>query len=732
VYGGSTYAGAPYAGGESEPTDVEITLPIFGNVATAFAPKIKTTYPVDPEDPIFDPEAPEYIPDAVPGESSDLYGVSVDLVDLEGATEPISWLSADWQDQLDSDGAGSVSVDETTAVAGLNLLRFYLHGIAAFQAIIDSVEPVIVHEGEEHDQIVGLRGRGAIALLENAAVWQTAVAPSLGLNSRPLSDVRYFNYAEVTLDDTMWGGAYATYPDYDGANLFGRPKGMKDGTGSGAKWVWGIPGGVPVPGGYNYFRQYFDYDGPPRVVRIEAAADDELELWVDGVPILEITGVYAGGMKYTTFELTPGTHLVAVRGRNRNALRAGIIWSIGTMDPRGRFVDVIAHSDSGQASQFDPGQIYPCLALAYPDEPPGFTIGRAWRIMYLEAQARGEIPYIGDTIDEVVDYNGTPWSVTSELSVRLDQSLLDVARMWGETYWDIVMSPATLDLIACLKGQLGSNVPVTWDPGVELLLDQRTKTTAPTVALIRYDGGRIEVEHPDVATKGRMVRALSMGHIKSPAQAKREGKAYLDAAKRREETRAIQIDAMTDLDDDVYRGARVGDSPLITGQRQRIHGINVTGEDGDYSVTPEIISSQQTREERHFINAKQMNPGGAAGRSRAVTPAPDINFPAGQDGQEYPLGFSWQEAPGVVSLYIMADDGVTPILITSLNPPAGGRAKVTIDPPVRINELTQIFLNVGGIVPSQQKRTDEGIWIMEFRVDRDVDPTRGTADVYIA
>jgi hypothetical protein len=80
----------------------------------------------------------------------------------------------------------------------------------------------------------------------------------------------------------------------------------------------------------------------------------------------------------------------------------------------------------------------------------------------------------------------------------------------------------------------------------------------------------------------------------------------------------------------------------------------------------------------------------------------------------------------------MADDGVTPILITSLNPPAGGRAKVTIDPPVRINELTQIFLNVGGIVPSQQKRTDEGIWIMEFRVDRDVDPTRGTADVYIA
>lgn len=825
MYAGVAYAGAPYAGSSGAPTDEEITLPLIGNVATAFAPFISTTYPAfDPDDwpnevqtitvggsgltsftLTFDGQTtgsipadatasqvytaliglsniepdevnvsgpaggpwvvtfqnglghqdvplmtatptggtgtvtpvettagveppPWWTPDAVPLGSADPYGVSVEMLDLDGNAAPVVWLSADWQDQLASDGAGLISVDETTAVAGENLLRFSLHGVKAFQAVVDSVEPVIVHEGEEHDQIVTLRGRGALTLLENASVWQTSVPPSLGLNSRPLSDVRYFNYAEVFLDDTWWGGAVATDPDYDGANLFGRPKGMKDATGSGAKWIWGIPGGVPVPGGFNYFRQYFDYDGPPSVVRLEAAADDEVEIWVDGVPILEITGVYAGNMKYTTFELTPGTHLVAARGNNRNALRAGIIWSIGTMDSRGRFLDVIAHSVPWNSPS---GSHVGSNALAYPPEPPGITIGRAWRILYLEAIERGEIPYIGDTIDEVTDYNGTPWAITSELSVRLDQSLLDVARMWGETYWDIVMSPSTLDPIACLKGQLGSDVNVTWNAGDELLLDQRTYTSAPTVALVRFDGGRIEVEHPDVATKGRKVRAISLGHVKSPAQAAREGLEYLESAKRREETRAIQIDSQNDLAQDVYLGARVGDSPIVSAVRQRIHGINVVGEDGDYTVTPEIISAQQTVEERLYIASTQMSPGSAAGRSRAVKPAPDINFPAGQDGREYPLGFSWEEVTGEVQLLAYLGDGTTATVIATLNPIPGTRGKTVIDPPVQINELTNLAVSVGG-VRSQLKRTDEGIWLMEFKVDRDFDETRGTAEVLIA
>jgi hypothetical protein len=51
MYAGTLYAGAPYAGSETEPTNEEISLPFIGNSATAFAPSITTTYPVfDPDD----------------------------------------------------------------------------------------------------------------------------------------------------------------------------------------------------------------------------------------------------------------------------------------------------------------------------------------------------------------------------------------------------------------------------------------------------------------------------------------------------------------------------------------------------------------------------------------------------------------------------------------------------------------------------------------------------------
>lgn len=45
MYAGSVYAGVPYAGFGIEPTNETITLPFIGNVATAFAPFISTTYP---------------------------------------------------------------------------------------------------------------------------------------------------------------------------------------------------------------------------------------------------------------------------------------------------------------------------------------------------------------------------------------------------------------------------------------------------------------------------------------------------------------------------------------------------------------------------------------------------------------------------------------------------------------------------------------------------------------
>lgn len=719
------------------------TVTFINDLGHQDVPEITTTptggtggVDVDTTVPGVDPP-PWWTPEAVPlGPTWDA-GITVEQVTiLPGASIPVTgapltgtW-DKNWQDQLLTDGSGGLSLDETTAVEGETVLRFSLEGATAFQVLVNQIEHIIAAEGEEHDQIYNLSGPGAIALLANASIAPEAGFPVDQYERRTskghISDIRYFNYSSQHFDDALWNPAVATAPEYDTLNLYGRPVGMKDATGSGAQWLWDRHSAENVPGGDVYFRQWFD-DGrgpndPALVVRVEAAADDELELWIDNVPVLEIKGVYAGGMKWIAFDLEPGTHLVAWRGRNRNALRAGTIWSIGTMTSRGFFDDVIAHSDSADA-----------VCLGYPSAPPGFTVGQAFRQLLLEAQGgtRIEIPYLTTSFGSFYDSDGTPWPIRSDLSCRIDASLLDAVRSWGESQWEVAMASYGFEFHAWIKGQRGTDVNATWDLGDEIVSLTSVKTATPNVAIVRYDGGRVEVKHANADTQDRRVVNLNMGHIKSATQARREGIAYLDAAVRRSETKTLELDVVG-LDDQVYTGAWVGDSPLTNGERLRIHGITVTENEDEYTVVPEVISAALTAEERSWYQSKQMNPGAATGTSRAVSPAADIQFPEGRDGQEYVLPFSWEnQTNSIVYLYIMDTDGVTPILVASLNPVAGDGDRTVIDPPVEITDQTQVFIQVGSS-PSQQKRSDQGIWLMEFRVDRDPDPARGTAEVLIA
>lgn len=706
-----------------------VILPILGNSPTVFSPDVLQYWPA-----VLPPEAPE---DAAPLGPMWTPGITVEQVTLADVATPITdaW-GKTWQDQLETDGSGGLSVDSTTAVEGETVLRFSLEGRTAFQSLVASIEEIVVADGEEHDQVFNLSGPGAIALLANASIAPEAGFPvdqyERRTSSGTISDYRYFNYSSRYLDDSLWAPAVATAPNYDEHNglfpgNYARPKGMMDGTGSGAQWLWDRhSGGGSVPEGDVYFRQWFN-DGrgpndPAQIVRIEAAADDELELWIDNVPILETTGIYHGAMVWTSIDLPPGAHLVAWKGRNRNALRAGTIWAIGTTTSTGAFDTVIAHSDSASA-----------VCIGYPATPPGFTVGQAFRQLMLEAQGgtRGEIPYLTTSFGSFYDSNGTAWPVRSDLSCRIDGSLLDAVRSWGDSQWEVAMASYGFEFHAWIKGQRGTNVSATWQTGNEVVSKTRSHLMVPNVAIVRYEGGRVEVKHANAATQDKRVVNLNMGHIRTASKARSEGLAYLDAAVRRQETMTLELD-ITNLDEQVYAGAWVGDSPLTDGERLRIHGINVAEAEDEYTVVPEVVSAALTLEERMFYMPKQMGPGGASGTSRAVSPVADVQFPAGSAGVEHPLGFSWESASGVVSLYIMDIDGVTPIFVGSVNPAAGTRAKITIDPPVRVSAITPIFINVGGVVPSQQKRSDQGIWIMEFRVDRDVDPTRGTAEVLFA
>lgn len=673
---------------------------------------------------------PWWTPDAVPLGPADETGITVDVIALEDLL-PIPTTGAVgkfWQDQIATDGSGGMQVEDTDAVEGETLLRFSLNNHTAFQVLVTEIEDVEVAAGEEHDQWKSLTGPGAIALLARASV-----APEFGFpvdeserrtSVGMLTDVRYFNFASRYLDDSHWKPTVYTPPDYNGANLFGRAVGMSD---LAAQELWDRPSGVPVPGGDVYFRQWFndgrDANDKPMIVRVEGAADDEMELWIDNKPVLEITGVYAGGMKYTMIELPPGEHLVAWRGRNRNELRAMTVWSIGTVDSKGRFDDIIAHSDSADA-----------ICLGYPSTPPGFPVGQAFRILMLEAQGgtRQEIPYLTTSFGSFYDSNGTPWPVRSDLSCRLDSNLLDVCRAWGESYWDIAMASYGTEFHAWIKGQRGTNVFGEWNTGVEVTSKTKVNKSVPNVAIVRYDTGLVEVRHPSAkpfGAKDPNVISLQMGHIKSATAARREGVSYLESAARRAQNITLTLDVPYTLpQNQVYSGVWVGDSPLVDGERLRVHGINVAEEEDLFTVTPEVISAALTAEERRAVQFIQMSPGSGRGTSRATSPAADLSFPAAREGSEFDLPFSWEEGDADASVVLRAGSTT----LATLDPAPGVTESYVLPVAHRISAGTKITVDAGGSEPSMQKTTDKGIWIMEFVVDRDVDPVRGAASVKIA
>jgi hypothetical protein len=100
-------------------------------------------------------------------------------------------------------------------------------------------------------------------------------------------------------------------------------------------------------------------------------------------------------------------------------------------------------------------------------QPPGFTVGMAFRLLFQSAQAQGHLPGWSLGFNDVNDSAGNPWPKTEELTAKVSDTLLAVIRNWhDEGHWDVAARASTRVLDAWVWQERGNyhlgGTPLTW------------------------------------------------------------------------------------------------------------------------------------------------------------------------------------------------------------------------------------------------------------------------------
>lgn len=416
----------------------------------------------------------------------------VDVLDADEtpALEAAPVVDATYSEE-DSDAAAfSVTVPDRagTFTAG-QLVRVRLNGTPDFTGRVDVADRVI--KGLTPDkQLFTLRGRDWLSEFEDAPI-----SPPLGIGNLPAARIVRFDWTHPLLPRGDWvtptylGSLFTADFDPFGDPVPG-PVGAKTGYDPEAwpdvftGWIWSSPVdefGSHADGDVSYFYLPITCAAGPLVPIF--TADDTGALAIDNVeldsgvapPGVQWTQAYAAGVP----EVTAGVHHVCVRAENtefdnQNGLgNPGAIATVIYQQLESTYLEfnnVIARTglnvDSG-----DPllGGDWKCLVN--PAEPPGFTWGHAYRLLFDQAQAEGHLVgwSLGFTDDE--DSNGEPWDVSPEITATVNDTHLAFLRQsHARGFCDFAARPGERVLDAWRwreRGDFwtGPAEPPVWDDG---------------------------------------------------------------------------------------------------------------------------------------------------------------------------------------------------------------------------------------------------------------------------
>lgn len=365
------------------------------------------------------------------------------LVQLADSDDTAARFNVRWQEAKNDVGTGRFDMHNGDAAlaqcARGNIVAVGLDGRRDFAFVIESAAVAVVSPAEELGQNTTVSGRGTAALLEDAVVY-----PEMGIGRKPYSDTRNFNWASPEFDDSAWDTPVATPPKYgEVANgvvteNFALPAAWPD---PDSEWIWDRDSeedGVPI--GDVYFRSSFTVAAEAQY-RIWAAADDNHEVWLDGVLAMSREGPYGGQSEFINVLLDAGTHHLAVRASNLNALKAGFTLTVTSIN-----------GDGTDGASIHATNTTDWVVLGYPDPVPGYKVGKIIRRLISEAQTRGGLDGFNVGFDDDDDSDGTPWTESNDVAFPIGLTVLAALQQLAEVYLDWRMAGDTLTLHAYVKG----------------------------------------------------------------------------------------------------------------------------------------------------------------------------------------------------------------------------------------------------------------------------------------
>lgn len=350
---------------------------------------------------------------------------------------------------------GPEDLEALIAIDADLMVNFYVYGVLAFTMLIESRHRITWTDGEDHDQIATVIGRGHLAVTDESVLY-----PSRGPGVLPIEEDRTFNWSTPSpvYDDSGWGYSFQICTVAVAQTVWPHQP-FADGWPSATTGVIWAPGSTTTYalGGTCYFRKDITL-GAAGWYLLYAACDNEGELWLDGQAVIQV-GTFTQSFTYSVY-MTAGDHTFAMRGQNYHASPpfveggvgqgpAGFIFALYTEDAAGEPDTLIVESDNTWK------------IVAYPANPPGMFVGKVLHVTHDEATARSELTDITLMFTETLDSAGAPWPETVDIATKVGTSWLTFLIELTASYIDVWMQPGTLNLYAWNRGTKGIHSAVT-------------------------------------------------------------------------------------------------------------------------------------------------------------------------------------------------------------------------------------------------------------------------------